>query len=92
MVVKVRDYCEDEATLRELARANDTAIGRAFLRALDKKERETLDEIRVLARKGQGDMDRALRYKFGLADGAAWVKELIREAEAEMLKPERMQP
>lgn len=82
--MRVRQYADDDATLRELARARETAIGRAFLAALETKEREVRDEAWSRPKLNTEDVKRDFRYLCGLADGAHWVQDLIAAAETEM--------
>lgn len=85
--MRLNEVIPERSDMIELARASETAVGRAYKRALQVKLDDALQTMRKRPRVNSTDIHDDVRYQFGLMDGLEYVLKLEELALEEVSKP-----
>lgn len=85
--MRLREVIPERADMIELARASETAVGRAYRRALETRLADVQKIMRKRPRVNSTDIHDDVRYQFGLMDGIEYVLRLEELALEEISKP-----
>ena len=80
MSLNIKWYVVEEAERNEIARADETMVGRAMFAAVDRKVEELRADYEAHPRINTERVEDDIRFKLGKLSGVKWLAELQAEA------------
>ena len=87
--MRLGDVLSERSDLIEIARASETAVGRAYRRVLEEKMVEVTKAMRKRPKINSTDIKGDVRYHFGVLDTIEFLLDLEQEALKEISKPKK---